>query len=70
MNDIRIEMGREEKTYYCLLTTVRCIVFFYFHSWFEGDYSSPEAQEALSGQKPGTFLVRFSSQAGSYAVYV
>jgi hypothetical protein len=39
-----------------------------FESWFEGDYSSPEAQEALSGQKPGTFLVRFSSQAGSYAV--
>jgi len=39
-----------------------------FEPWFEGDYSSPEAQEALSGHKAATFIVRFSSQVGAYAV--
>eukprot|EP01117_Protostelium_nocturnum_P012108 TRINITY_DN4438_c0_g1_i1.p1 TRINITY_DN4438_c0_g1~~TRINITY_DN4438_c0_g1_i1.p1 ORF type:complete len:514 (-),score=113.99 TRINITY_DN4438_c0_g1_i1:18-1559(-) len=31
-----------------------------FESFFEGDMSSAEADEALSGYLPGTFLVRFS----------
>lgn len=46
-------------------------------SWFAGDltgeegeidllhYSLPSADELLSSQKPGTFLIRFSSQPGS-----
>jgi len=41
---------------------------FVYESWFEGDYSSSETNEVLSGHKPGTFIVRFSSQLGSYAV--
>lgn len=41
-----------------------------FQSWFEGDVGGTEAQELLLGQKPGTFLVRFSSQVGAYAVSV
>jgi len=39
-----------------------------FESWFEGDISGTETSEALSGHPIGTFLVRFSSQVGSYAV--
>jgi len=39
-----------------------------FESWFEGDISSQEACAFLTGTKPGTFLVRFSSKIGSYAV--
>eukprot|EP01114_Cavostelium_apophysatum_P010543 TRINITY_DN2439_c0_g1_i1.p1 TRINITY_DN2439_c0_g1~~TRINITY_DN2439_c0_g1_i1.p1 ORF type:complete len:552 (+),score=137.51 TRINITY_DN2439_c0_g1_i1:904-2559(+) len=39
-----------------------------FESWFEGDMNSVETTEALTGHEPGTFLVRFSSQIGSYAV--
>jgi len=39
-----------------------------FESWFEGDFSSQETQEVLHGHKPGTFLVRFSSQVGAFAV--
>lgn len=39
-----------------------------FEPWFEGDFSSSETQECLTGCQPGTFLVRFSSQVGSYAV--
>jgi SH2 domain len=39
-----------------------------FEPWFEGDISGSETTEWLSGQPPGTFLVRFSSQVGSYAV--
>jgi len=39
-----------------------------FESWFEGDYSGNEAVEALTGQAPGTFMVRFSSQPGCYAI--
>lgn len=41
---------------------------FLFNSWFEGDFSSSEAYECLIGQRPGTFLVRFSKQAGAFAV--
>ncbi len=38
-------------------------------SWFEGDYSSSETEEALQGHPPGTFLVRFSgSQVGAFAI--
>ena len=36
--------------------------------WFFGDLSGEEAQEALEGQPAGTFLVRFSSQPGCFAV--
>jgi len=39
-----------------------------FESWFEGDFSAAETQEVLAGHKPGTFLVRFSSQVGAFAV--
>jgi hypothetical protein len=37
-------------------------------SWFHGDLSGEEAQEVLEGQPAGTFLVRFSSQPGCFAV--
>ncbi len=37
------------------------------NSWFHGDVSSQEAQELLSGQPEGTFLIRFSSQPGCFA---
>lgn len=43
-------------------------MFFTFSSWFEGDLGSVEAAEILQGQKPATFLVRFSKQVGAYAV--
>eukprot|EP01116_Phalansterium_solitarium_P004322 TRINITY_DN15306_c0_g1_i1.p1 TRINITY_DN15306_c0_g1~~TRINITY_DN15306_c0_g1_i1.p1 ORF type:complete len:516 (+),score=160.26 TRINITY_DN15306_c0_g1_i1:67-1614(+) len=39
-----------------------------FEPWFEGDTSSAESIEMLTDQKPGTFLVRFSSVPGAYAV--
>lgn len=41
---------------------------FPFENWFEGDISSQEAAAVLTGMKPGTFLVRFSSQIGNYAI--
>ncbi len=30
------------------------------YSWFHGDITSEEAEELLSGQQPGTFLIRYS----------
>jgi len=37
-------------------------------SWFHGDLSSQEAEEILSGEKDGTFVLRFSSHMGFLAV--
>jgi hypothetical protein len=38
-------------------------------AWFQGDFSSADAQETLATQAPGTFLVRFSSQkAGAFVI--
>eukprot|EP00009_Paramoeba_aestuarina_P002419 CAMPEP_0201508716 /NCGR_PEP_ID=MMETSP0161_2-20130828/1986_1 /ASSEMBLY_ACC=CAM_ASM_000251 /TAXON_ID=180227 /ORGANISM="Neoparamoeba aestuarina, Strain SoJaBio B1-5/56/2" /LENGTH=515 /DNA_ID=CAMNT_0047903459 /DNA_START=93 /DNA_END=1640 /DNA_ORIENTATION=- len=37
--------------------------------WFHGDISTPKATDRLSGQEPGTFLIRFSSSApGCYTI--
>jgi len=36
-------------------------------SWFHGELSSEEAVHLLSGEEVGTFLVRFSTQVGSFA---
>jgi len=36
--------------------------------WFHGDISLPEAQTRLTGAEPGTFLIRFSSKPGSFAL--
>lgn len=37
-------------------------------SYFHGDLSSEEANELLSNQPPGTFLLRFSSLPGCFAI--
>jgi len=39
-----------------------------FDSFFEGDMSGSETNDSLVGHPPGTFLIRFSSQIGNYAV--
>lgn len=37
--------------------------------WFHGDVSAAQAEKALRGQKPGTFMVRFSArEPGCYAI--
>eukprot|EP01119_Soliformovum_irregulare_P011227 TRINITY_DN2796_c0_g1_i2.p1 TRINITY_DN2796_c0_g1~~TRINITY_DN2796_c0_g1_i2.p1 ORF type:complete len:694 (-),score=199.01 TRINITY_DN2796_c0_g1_i2:38-2119(-) len=36
--------------------------------WFHGDISLSEAETRLASQNDGTFLIRFSSNAGSYAL--
>jgi len=36
--------------------------------WFHGDISVETAQTRLAGNEPGTFLIRFSSNPGSYAL--
>lgn len=36
--------------------------------WFHGDISVTEAQTRLTESEPGTFLIRFSSNPGSYAL--
>lgn len=36
--------------------------------WFYGDISQEQAEETLLGAKPGTYLIRFSSSAGNYAL--
>lgn len=36
--------------------------------WFHGDISQQEAETRLAGGNPGTFLIRFSSNPGSYAL--
>lgn len=36
-------------------------------SWFHGNMNSEEAEDALRDQRPGTFLIRFSSQPGCFA---
>jgi len=36
--------------------------------WFHGDISIETAQTRLAGNEPGTFLIRFSSTPGSYAL--
>jgi hypothetical protein len=38
------------------------------YRWFYGETSTAEATAMLSNHSPGTFLVRFSSLKGSYAV--
>eukprot|EP01117_Protostelium_nocturnum_P004468 TRINITY_DN1609_c0_g1_i1.p1 TRINITY_DN1609_c0_g1~~TRINITY_DN1609_c0_g1_i1.p1 ORF type:complete len:526 (-),score=149.64 TRINITY_DN1609_c0_g1_i1:77-1654(-) len=55
--------------YYRLYLVKSYVNFLPLESYFEGDMSSSEATEALSGSPIGTFLVRFSSNyPGSYAV--
>jgi len=36
--------------------------------WFHGDISLQEAQTRLAGSEPGTYLIRFSSNPGQYAL--
>lgn len=36
--------------------------------WFHGDLDGNQAFEVLKAKPPGTFLLRFSSQAGAYAL--
>jgi len=36
--------------------------------WFHGDISLQEAQARLAGTEPGTFLLRFSSNPGQFAL--
>eukprot|EP00007_Cunea_sp_BSH-02190019_P003786 CAMPEP_0174239006 /NCGR_PEP_ID=MMETSP0417-20130205/13160_1 /TAXON_ID=242541 /ORGANISM="Mayorella sp, Strain BSH-02190019" /LENGTH=614 /DNA_ID=CAMNT_0015317901 /DNA_START=276 /DNA_END=2116 /DNA_ORIENTATION=- len=36
--------------------------------WFHGDIAAQKAMDMLTGQLPGTFLVRFSSQPGCFTI--
>jgi len=36
--------------------------------WFHGDISVSEAETRLAATEPGTFLIRFSSNPGSFAL--
>lgn len=50
-----------------LLLLFLLIINFILHRWFHGDIEASEAEQFLTGKKPGTFLIRFSSQPGFFA---
>lgn len=41
--------------------------FFFFRDWFYGEISREEAEQLLQDKEPGTFIIRMSSEQGSYA---
>jgi len=47
------------------LTTMQIL---FTKKWFHGDISLPESQTRLTGSESGTYLIRFSSNPGSFAL--
>jgi len=39
-----------------------------YDSWFHGDINNTDTQKSLTKEGPGSFLVRFSSNAGAFAL--